>query len=206
MEKEKKEVCEDLNIEVYLSINRCVCGFMHNKSSRKNLLSDLDLTLELLSALRGDTRKEITIPAIGMGLWKEDPYMVLKKIKEWVNKINNISFEIIVNDQILFRTILTALEDLNKEKQNQDEEKNTEENRTMDLTNRIRDEERKDAGTDEIYKGKPEGSTTHKKKRKSWIPRLYRKKRSEKYHIGGGYGTENGLGDKGRHERRETNG
>jgi len=31
--------------------------------------------------LRGDTRKKITIPAIGMGLWKADPYMVLKKLR-----------------------------------------------------------------------------------------------------------------------------
>jgi len=79
MDHEIREVRGNQNLEMYLSKNRYGCGFVHVKSSKEDFLDDLSLTLELIAALQGNIRKKITIPAIGMGLWRADSYMVLRK-------------------------------------------------------------------------------------------------------------------------------
>jgi len=95
-------------------------------------MEDLDKTLNLVSHLMGITRRKIVIPAIGMGLWSTDPYVVLKRIKEYEDLINNIGFEMIINDQSLFRTINKALEELKNETPKNIENKDEEEKINMD--------------------------------------------------------------------------
>jgi len=80
----------------------------------------------------GTTRKNIVIPAIGMGLWRTDPYVVLMRIKEYEGLIKNIGFEMKINDHLPFRTINKALDELKNETY-----KNTENRDEEEKANRI---------------------------------------------------------------------
>jgi len=106
--------------------------------------------LELLVALQGNIRKKITIPAIGMGLWRSDPHMVLRKIKEWENKTKNIRLEIIISDKTLFRTISEVMDDINPKKHDENEYKDLKENESMDLSTVESEEEDMEKNTDVI--------------------------------------------------------
>jgi len=65
---------------------------MHIKSRRENFIEGFDNTLNQPSYLMGTTRKKIVIPAVGIHLWRTDPYAVLKSINGYEDLIKNIEF------------------------------------------------------------------------------------------------------------------
>jgi len=46
---------------------------MNIKSSRETFLEDLETTMNLMAGINEEGRVKITIPAVGMGLWRKDP-------------------------------------------------------------------------------------------------------------------------------------
>lgn len=179
MKQEEIEIQHNDFLKIYFSTNRYGCGFMHIKSRRENFTEDLDKTLNLLSYLMGTTRKKIVIPAIGMGLWRTDPYAVLKRIKEYEDLIKNIGFEMIINDDSLFRTINKALDELKNETSKNIEKRNEEEKANMDPSREELEEIKKKQNTELIDEPPTAGKHNSKKKKKnwkSWIPRLYKRK------------------------------
>jgi len=75
----------------------------------------LGLLLDLLSTCNLGKRKELTIPSIGMGLWRTSPLDVLKLFKNWKNKINSVGFHMKITDNQLFRTIEKNIQQLKEE-------------------------------------------------------------------------------------------